>query len=112
MTESISGPLHIYNEVGTEGGRWAIQDMGSIDGDQWLPEGLHIIVAGDMLTVFDKVTPQDVVWTGLVSLNPNGVRRRDRYARTDPVGVDLDLWASWFVEEYQGLVVPKGTIKK
>ncbi len=100
MNQAISTPLRgtllRYYETGYEGSQWAFVD-GQLPG----LAGLNILESGDSLKIFSKDGSAEIVWNGTLELTiPLKNRFGGVVATHGQVGVDLDLWAKWFNEEY------------
>lgn len=65
MMKEMKGVCFLYSETGTEGGWWAIQQDGFVDGDgDWRYEGMELLKEGDDFTVFDD--DGSVLWHGII----------------------------------------------
>lgn len=69
---------------------WIFQDERFVQGDQWLPEGMHQLLPGQNLTIFDESGA--VLWQGLLQ-----VRRRGWFGPKTviPAEVGEERWQSW-----------------
>lgn len=99
--------LHI---VEWEDGEQEILPTAEVRARMWSYNGLRMLQTGDTLTVYEKLDPAIVAWQGLVRL-VNHDESLDRQLthpfrlHHDQEGVDQNLWAHWFLEEYPGMVV-------
>ena len=66
MGIEMKGVAFLFNETGTEGGWWAMQEDGflSEDGVHWKYEGLRFLEEGDDFTVY--ADDGSVLWEGII----------------------------------------------
>ena len=111
----LRGTLHFWSETGTEGGHWAFQDKNFISPpapdwphERWSYEGLHVLEDGDILVVYSKEDPAQVIWTGTIKLKVYEVFAESAFGmwiHTDQKGVDREIWTRWFFEEYPATLI-------
>jgi len=78
-------------------------------GDEWSYKGLHILKNGDKLTVYDIARPNEVVWSGVISLKQYPPFTEDAFGywiHADQIGINRETWAKWFFEEYPAELTP------
>ncbi len=77
--------------------------------DVWDREGLHILRAGDKLTIYSKENPSEVVWSGIVEQKWHQpfteATALGLWINSDQVGVEREMWAKWFLEEYPATLI-------
>ena len=105
QVSALRGVCHLYSETGTEGGYWAFQDERyiSADGTSWSYMGMHVLKNGDSLKIFQKESPATVVWSGIISLKNLPLFSEDAsgfWIHADQDGIDREVWARYFLEEY------------
>lgn len=69
----------------------------------WSYEGLHILEDDDKMIIFDKGNPEKIVWKGTISLKQLGLFTDDAFGmwiHSDQIGIEREVWARWFMEEY------------
>ena len=92
------GACHFHAPSGI--GDWALKDDREI---------LHILKNGDTLTIYHKLEPHQVVWQGDVVLryhsDPPKKKVYDMLVRSDQDGIDCDVWALYFLEEWPAELV-------
>lgn len=112
----LEGVCHFHSETGTEGAFWAFQDSRFIfPNGGWSYEGLHALCDGDRLTIYSPDNPQQVVWSGTISLrqHPQFTEHASGlWIHADQDGVARDTWAKYFFEEYPAKLVPAPEPKK
>ena len=111
----LKGVLDFWSETGTEGGHWAFQDEKYISPptpewphERWSYDGLHVLDNGDILVIYSKDNPNQIVWSGEIELIQHEVFTESAYGmwiHTDQKGVDRDIWARWFMEGYPAMLV-------
>lgn len=112
----LEGVCHFHSETGTEGGLWSFQDSRFISpGGSWSYEGLHVLCDGDHLTIFSPDNPQQVVWSGTISLREHPLFAEHTsgfWIHADQDGVARDTWAEYFFKNYPAKLVPAPEPKK
>ncbi len=110
--KKLLGICHFFFETGTEGGHWAFQDKKHtqvIDGEErWSYAGLHILEDGDELTIYDKNDHKKIIWSGIIHLKFYPVFTESAYnfwIHSDQFGVERNVWAKWFINEYPAKLV-------
>jgi len=76
--------------------------------DSWSYEGLHILKDGDHLVIYSKNNPSKIVWSGIIQLCRYAVFTEHAFGfwiHADQGGVDRNLWAKWFLEEYTAKLI-------
>ncbi len=117
VKKPLQGVCYFHSETGTEGGFWAFQDnafifpseLGSHRG-AWLREGLHLLKAGDRLTIYAKDEPTRVVWTGVIEFvwhPPFKQSVFNCWIHNDQVSIYRETWARWFFDEFPAELIPK-----
>lgn len=111
----LVGFLHFWSETGTEGGHWAFQDKKFISPpsenwpyESWSYEGLHILQNGDILIIYSKETPTDIIWTGVIKLRTYPLFTESTagmWIHADQEGVCRHTWTKWFLEEYPAKLI-------
>lgn len=112
----LKGFCYFYGETGTEGGLWAFQNSEFIlpredPEEEGYPEeeyyydyeGLHVLKNGDKLTIFSPNNPEEVIWSGTISLNYYPVFTESVFGlwiHADQAGIDRETWAKYFFENY------------
>lgn len=79
-------------------------------GDVWDYDGLHILADGDQLTIYNPQKRDEVVWSGLIELlrHPLFTETASEYwIHFDQKGIERDVWAKYFFEEYPARLVMK-----
>lgn len=112
----LRGVCFLHSETGTEGGYWAFQDKRfmtppskKFPSGQWSYKGLHILEDGDRLTIYDKQNRRKVLWRGVIRLNQHPLFTESAFSfwiHADQVGVERDILARWFLEDYPATLVP------
>lgn len=112
----MNGVCLFWSETGTEGGYWAFQDRRFIKPPtetrsylQYDYKGLHLLGNGDRLVIYDKKDQKNIVWDGVIDLVMHGLfteHAQGYWIHADQAGVDRDIWARWFFEEYPATLVP------
>ncbi|MDP2695647.1 MAG: hypothetical protein Q8O87_00105 [bacterium] len=105
----LKGICYFHSETGTEGGYWAFQDSRHISSEGWSYDGLHILEDGDSLTIFSPDDPSQIVWSGTISLHqyPSSIESVSGFwIHADQRGVDREIWARYFFDEYPAELVP------
>ena len=111
----LRGVLHFWSETGTEGGHWAFQDEKFIflptpnwPHKRWSYEGLHVLEDGDILVIYSKEDPAQVVWAGTIKLKAYEVFVESAFGmwiHADQEEIDRDTWSRWFIEEYPAKLI-------
>ena len=76
--------------------------------EDWGWKGLHILYNGDRLTILDKANPMYIVWKGVIKHRVHKLFTKDVFEywiHTEQKGIDLEVWAKWFFENYPAELV-------
>ncbi|MDP4010531.1 MAG: hypothetical protein Q8P37_01590 [Candidatus Spechtbacteria bacterium] len=76
--------------------------------DNWSHEGLHILKDEDVLIIYDKENPDQIVWQGYISLLKHALfaeHASGMWIHADQAGIDRETWANWFFEEYPAKLI-------
>lgn len=78
-------------------------DFQPISNETWDYAGLHVLRAGDHLTIYDKTELKQIIWSGILDaiehptyLESAGAIGKHPHQRT----TDRKNWDKWFAEEY------------
>ena len=72
-------------------------------------DGLHILKDGDWLTIHSEDGPQATIWSGIIKLRnfPSFTNIVfDMWIHAEQEGVEREVWAKWFIEEYPATLIP------
>ncbi len=75
--------------------------------ESWSYEGLHCIKDGDHLTIYLPDTKNEV-WSGVIQLKQHNLFTEDArgfWIHADQVGIERDVWAKYFFNEYPAKLV-------
>lgn len=112
----LTGICFFFSETGTEGGYWAFQDSKYISPprpdsthESWSYKGSHILKNGDRLTIYDKIEPLKIVWSGIIALReytPFQEHISNCWIHADQEGVKREHWAFYFFKNFPAKLIP------
>lgn len=74
----------------------------------WSYDGLHVLKDGDMLTIYSKEDPNEIVWSGTIKLKRHPIFTEDAdgmWIHADQEGIDRETWANWFFGEHPAKLI-------
>jgi 3-dehydroquinate dehydratase len=92
-----------------EGCRGCVHDFKLSPPELWSYEGLHVLKNGDFLKIYSKDNSKKTIWSGIILLHDHPLfteHVNGMWMNTDQVGVNRDVWAKWFFEEYPAELMP------
>ncbi|MHC4287295.1 MAG: hypothetical protein ACYSSJ_03230 [Planctomycetota bacterium] len=76
--------------------------------EHWSMDGLYTLKNGDQLTIYDKKSPDAIVWTGIIQLHSYPLFTEEAlgfWIHADQEGIDREIWAHWFHEKYPAKLI-------
>jgi hypothetical protein len=80
----------------------------------WSYEGLHVLKDGDHLTIYHPDSNKKV-WSGVINLKQHELFSEDAsgyWIHADQIGINREIWAEYFFENYSAKLIPSKEPKK